>query len=167
MPDKESPADRVKREAAEKEQQTKAADGQSAKEQEAEKAKIAANAEAQRQASEAEKERASAVDAEAAAIEAAKKEKFERAEAFEREREERLKARNAALAAQQQSSTEGDINSQFANKDGTSTNPGMDKLHKIMQGLPQSAPDEHILFGLAGIKFTAGDLRDATGMRRG
>lgn len=40
-----------------------------------------------------------------------------------------------------------------------------DKLVKIAQSFPRTTPDEHVVFGFGGIKFTLGDLRDVTGIR--
>jgi hypothetical protein len=89
------------------------------------------------------------------AIAAERAARFARAEAFEKERE----AKRAGNANPAPAATSTDAPT-------ASGNVGMDKLHKIAQALPSSTPNEHVMFGLAGIKVTAGDIREVCGMRR-
>jgi hypothetical protein len=46
---------------------------------------------------------------------------------------------------------------------GNSTGIGMKKLHEIMADMRKSTPDNHTLFGVGNVLFTVGDLRDITG----
>jgi hypothetical protein len=46
------------------------------------------------------------------------------------------------------------------------TGVGMNKLYEIMADMRQSTPDNHTLFGVGNVLFTVGDLRDITGYVR-
>lgn len=101
------------------------------------------------------------VDAEVEALEAERKERFRRAEEFEKRRAEEMEARRNAVA--EAASARRAPQSMVRESAGK---VGFDKLNQIAQALPRTTPNEHVLFGLGGVRFTAGDLRDAVGMPR-
>ncbi len=40
-----------------------------------------------------------------------------------------------------------------------------DLIRRIAMSYPQSTPDDHTIFGFAGVRYTLGDLRDLTNIR--
>lgn len=161
MPEaKESPADRLKREAAEKEAAKAAKEPEEYKTLPDTPSKVAEEPEE---------------TPEQKALREEKEARFRRAEEFERQREEKIKARNAAIAGtvpvpdpdNASADPETENVRDFTVAQYKAGKDAADKLHKMAQGIPSSTPDEHVFFGLAGIRFTAGDLRAVTGMKRG
>lgn len=146
----ESPADKAKREAAERAEQEKL------------------DAEKQKMAEEAKRQEAAAGGSgdkpEDPEVAKARQEKFAKAIAFE-------EARAANTAARPQpfpdSSTPISEPAQIERKFNEGpAKAAAAKLDKMALALPSTTPGEHVLFGLGGTRFTAQDLRELTGIRR-
>lgn len=115
-----------------------------------------------------EKEMSPADKAKQAAAEKAKKEADEKAAA-------ELKAKADAEAERIMASNEGaNTNDEYTDgRSGTKIGADYDKaalaaynkLRTVALDFQRSTPDEHTLFGRAGVVFTLGDLRDLTRVR--
>jgi len=174
----ESPADRVKRELAEREQREKEA-AEASQEQptadtltDAEKAALDAADETDRDVeselaaarariAELESQKAPEEDPE---VVAERRRRFERAEQFERDMAAK-RAKISGSALNQLNPSPIDAADPSTTMQITVDKVAFDVIHRLALSLPLSTPPEHVLCGYGGIKITVGTIRALAGVR--
>lgn len=171
-PAAESPADKVKRELAEKKaaEQQQTADTLTAEEQaaldaadqqEALNAQTAENLNAERDKP-ADDLSSGKPDEEDPAIVAERKRRFEAAEAFERTHPRRTVQAGAGSVPRVAPRAPVD---EVSDAESIASQAAYDKVRQLALSYPISTPPEHIICGYGGIKLTVGDIRALGGVR--
>lgn len=104
-------------------------------------------------------------EAEDPEIVAERKRRFERAEAFEREKERRLAGRRSSAPAYIPEDDEAPQQSSDGKVTVTMDAGAFDIVRKLAMALPLSTPPEHVMCGYGGIKISVGTIRAIAGVR--